>query len=199
MYNRLQTYLEENELIAKEQIGFKKGSRTSDHIFTLKMMIDNNMFKKKIYLYVCFVDFRKAFDLVNRKALLYKLQLFNISGNFYFFLFCLLQIMESMYKEVSFSVKLGNASTPSFTTSVGVKQGCVLSSTLFSMYMYINDMVDIFNGPVCIYDQNVSCLLHMQMTYINSSKKVWKSEFDRLFLPFLSNNRCMLDTIRKII
>ena len=32
---------------------------------------------------------------------------------------------------------------------------------------------------------------------INSSKKVWKSEFDRLFLPSLSNNRCMFDTIRK--
>ena len=154
MYNRLQTYLEENELIAKEQIGFKKGSRTSDHIFTLKTMIDN-MFKKKKYMYVCFVDFRKAFDLVNRKALLYKLKLFNINGNF-------LQIMESMYKEVRFSVKLGNASTPSFTTSVGVKQGCVLSPTLFSMY--INDMVDIFNDtdchPVCINDQNVSCLLY---------------------------------------
>ena len=30
MYNRLRAYLEENELIAlKEQIGFKKGSRTS--------------------------------------------------------------------------------------------------------------------------------------------------------------------------
>ena len=35
--------------------------------------------------------------------------------------------------------------------------------------------------------------------YINSSKKVWKSEFDRLFLPSFSNNRCMFDTIGKTI
>ena len=45
--------------------------------------------------------------------------------------------------------------------------------------------------------------LHIQTIFklhnINSSKKVWKSEFDRLFLPSLSNNRCMLDTNRKII
>ena len=27
---------------------------------------------------------------------------------------------------------------------------------------------------------------------VNSSKKVWKSEFDRSFLPILSNKRCML-------
>ena len=70
--------------------------------------------------------------------------------------------MESMYKEVRFSVKLGNTSTPSFKTSVGVKQGCVLSPTLFSIY--INDMVNIFNDPdchpVCVNDQNVSCLLY---------------------------------------
>ena len=32
------------------------------------------MFKKKQYLYTCFIDFRKAFDVVNRKALLYKLR-----------------------------------------------------------------------------------------------------------------------------
>ena len=34
---------------------------------------------------------------------------------------------------------------------------------------------------------------------LNSSKKVWKSEFDRLFPHSLSNNRCMFDTIRKTI
>ena len=34
-------------------------------------------FKKKKYLYVvCFADFRKAFNMVNQEALLYKLQLF---------------------------------------------------------------------------------------------------------------------------
>ena len=92
-------------------------------------MIDD-MFKKKKYLYVCFVDFRKAFDLVNRKALLYKMQLYSIDSKF-------LNIMESMYKEVRFSVKLGNTSTPSFKTSVGVKQGCVLSPTLFSIYITV--------------------------------------------------------------
>ena len=148
LYNRLQAYLEQNELITREKIGFRQGSQTSDNLFTLKTMIDN-MFKKKKYLYVCFVNFRKAFDLVNRNALLYKLQQYNINGNFF-------NIIKSMYKEVRFSVKIGNTIIPPFMPSVGVKQGCVLSPTLFSMY--INDVVKIFSEdchPVHMNGQTV--------------------------------------------
>jgi hypothetical protein len=51
------------------------------------------------YVFVCFVDLKKVFDTVNRHALLYKLFRYNITGNF-------LNILENMYKNVSFSVKL---------------------------------------------------------------------------------------------
>jgi hypothetical protein len=36
MFNRLDEYLENNNIICPEQKGFRKGMRTSDHIFTLK-------------------------------------------------------------------------------------------------------------------------------------------------------------------
>jgi hypothetical protein len=35
LYNRLDKYLGRNRIICKEEIGFKKGCRTSDHILTL--------------------------------------------------------------------------------------------------------------------------------------------------------------------
>ena len=35
--------------------------------------------------------------------------------------------------------------------------------------------------------------------HINSSKKVWKSEFDYELLSYLNNNRRMLGIIRKIV
>jgi hypothetical protein len=38
--NRLDKFLIENDIICNEQIGFKKGCRTSDHILTLKCLID---------------------------------------------------------------------------------------------------------------------------------------------------------------
>ena len=40
LYNRLDKYLEKNNIICPEQIGFRKGCRTSDHVFTLKTIRD---------------------------------------------------------------------------------------------------------------------------------------------------------------
>jgi hypothetical protein len=41
LFNRLEKDLENNNIICPEQIGFKRGARTSDHMFTLKYQIDN--------------------------------------------------------------------------------------------------------------------------------------------------------------
>jgi hypothetical protein len=57
-----------------EQIGFCKGKRTSDHIFTLKTLIDKYTQQGSKRLYACFVDFRKAFDTVRHEELFYKLR-----------------------------------------------------------------------------------------------------------------------------
>ena len=44
---RLEKYILKNELIRNEQIGFKAGCRTSDHIFKLKTIIDKYLNKSK--------------------------------------------------------------------------------------------------------------------------------------------------------
>ena len=61
--NRLQNFLDENNIIKPEQIGFQKKCRTSDHMFILKCLIDKYK-KGKKELFLCFVDFKKAFDSV---------------------------------------------------------------------------------------------------------------------------------------
>ena len=121
--NRLEKFLNENRIICDEQIGFKKGCRTSDHILSLKTLIDK-AFKKLKYLYCCFIDLRKAFDIVNRTALFAKLSRYNIQGFF-------LQVLENMYKEIYYSVKLPEGLTHKISSTVGLKQGCILSPTLF--------------------------------------------------------------------
>jgi hypothetical protein len=68
---------------------------------------------------------KKAFDTVNRQALLHKLNVCNIIGHF-------LNIIEDMYNDVSFSIRLANGITQPFQTSIGVKQGCILKTTFFS-------------------------------------------------------------------
>ena len=50
LYNRLDKYLEKNNIICPERIGFRKGCRTSDHVFTLKTLIDKFVRKINIFL-----------------------------------------------------------------------------------------------------------------------------------------------------
>ena len=68
MNNRLTSFCVEKGLISYNQIGFRKGFRTSDHVFTLKTLIDKT-FDENQKLYACFVDFKKAYDKVWRKGI----------------------------------------------------------------------------------------------------------------------------------
>lgn len=153
LFNRLDCYIETNNIIGPEQIGFRKQCRTSDHVLTLKTLIDK-AFKSKRYLYSCFVDLSKAFDTINREALFYKLAQYNITGPFY-------NIIKDMYSSLHCSVKMGNFLSDSFATKTGVKQGCILSPSLFSLYL--NDLLTLFDGDcdqVQIGDIVSSCLLY---------------------------------------
>ena len=67
----------------REQLGFQKGAQTNDHILTLKTIIDKYTKKKRVRLYTCFVDLRKAFDTVSRDLLLRKIASLEIHGEFF--------------------------------------------------------------------------------------------------------------------
>ena len=95
---RLVEFIDSKKLIEDEQIGFRKGSRTTDHIFKLKTLLCKYL-QKSGRLYACFVDLKKAFDSVLHPALLYKLQKYGINGNF-------LNVVQSMYSNSSLSVRV---------------------------------------------------------------------------------------------
>lgn len=62
--NRLDKFLVENKIIDDCQIGFTKKTRTCDHMFNLKCIFDKYCKEKNGELYVCFVEFHKAFDTI---------------------------------------------------------------------------------------------------------------------------------------
>ena len=71
MNKRLLNFLTNNDVLHKSQIGFLPGHRTTDHIFTLRTIIDKyvkNIRGGKIY--ACFIDFKKAFDSIWHDGLL---------------------------------------------------------------------------------------------------------------------------------
>ena len=113
---RLESFLEKHKVISPAQIGFTKGKRTSDHMFILKSLIDKHTQKGSKPLYTCFVDFRRAFDTVNHKALFYKLCKIGVGQYFY-------RVIKSMYTNTVLCVKSQNQLTTDFGSYVGVRQG----------------------------------------------------------------------------
>ena len=109
-------YLESNKLLSFNQGGFRSGYRTTDHIFILKTLINKYLNKFKNKLYVCFVDFKSAFDSLDRDALFYKIEKKGIGGNF-------LKLIKDMYSNTLFSCKFGDLYTDPFDATLGVKQG----------------------------------------------------------------------------
>ena len=105
---------------------------TVDSIFTLKKLIDkyvkSNPQKHRNLLFSCFVDFRKAFDCIPRQKLFDILRKEGVQGRF-------LDVLISMYSNDKSAVKIDNKLTEFFTCHDGVKQGCMLSPTLFNFHL----------------------------------------------------------------
>ena len=78
LLSRLTEYINKKELISVNQIGFI--TCTSDHIFLLQTIIEKVVKKNKKRLYAVFIDFKKAYDTVDRKKLFRRLQSIGING-----------------------------------------------------------------------------------------------------------------------
>ena len=124
---RLYSWLEQNSKICVEQAGFRRHYSTTDHIFTLYNMVNNCLYgNKRSKLYVVFVDYKKAFDLINREKLWTALEETGVSTK-------MVQMIKAIYKQVKAKVRFGNKLSDTINCPLGVKQGCLLSPVLFSI------------------------------------------------------------------
>ena len=153
--NRLEKFITSNNLIDDTQIGFKKNCRTTDHMFILRTLIDKYVKKLKSPLYVCFVDFKKAYDSVWRQALMFKLLSQNVSGMFF-------KIVKAMYINNNICVKINTCERTSFLKSnVGVLQGDSLSPLHFNLY--ISDLkyfLGVDDDTPKLVNSRINCLMY---------------------------------------
>ena len=124
---RLTVFAEEEGLIGEEQAGFRSKYSTSDHIFSLHAIIELYKAASK-KLYCAFVDYKKAFDMVDRTALWTKLVGLGIGGR-------VMRVIMNLYQRAKAVVRVGGRLTESFPRNIGVRQGESLSPLLFALFI----------------------------------------------------------------
>ena len=79
----VQHFLTCNDIIVKNQCGFRNDHRTEDILFIINTIHQKYVHKEGKRLYMAFVDFRKYFNTINRELLLYRLITCGITGKIY--------------------------------------------------------------------------------------------------------------------
>lgn len=90
---RLSSWVEENDILVDEQNGFRKGRSTVDQISSLTNII-NTRKKNRLSTYCAFIDFKKAYDYVDRDIRWRKSEGVGVRGEMF-------SSIKSLYKSVS--------------------------------------------------------------------------------------------------
>ena len=115
-----------NRELPDVQAGFRKGRGTRDEIANILWIIEKGKeFQKNIY--VCFIDYAKAFDRVDHNKLWKILKEMGIPDH----LTCLLR---NLYAGQEATVRTGHGTTDWFQIGKGICQGCILPPCLFNFY-----------------------------------------------------------------
>ena len=125
LLNRLSRLAE--DVLPESQCGFRSSRGTVDMVFALRQLQEKSR-EQQQPLYVAFYDLTKAFDSVHRETLWSILVRYGCPHKF-------VRIVRLLHDGMEASVLCDGEATPQFPVQVGVKQGCVIAPTLFTLFM----------------------------------------------------------------
>ena len=112
--------------LADEQGGFRPSRGCPEQIFALTETIRKRK-RANLKTFCCFIDISKAYDRVFRDGLWQCLWDFGVKGKLW-------RVLKEMLQGSESSMVINGARLSQFGIEVGVRQGCVLSPTLFSIF-----------------------------------------------------------------
>ena len=134
LLNRLNNHLEDGHL-PESQCGFRAGRGTADMIFAARQL-QEKCIEQNVPLFSTFIDLTKAFDTVSREGLWQIMSKFGCPETF-------IAIVREFHDGMQVSVQDNGDHSEPFNVTNGVKQGCVLAPTLFSL-MFSAMLIDAF-------------------------------------------------------
>ncbi|KAL7737292.1 hypothetical protein ACLKA6_012913 [Drosophila palustris] len=169
---RLTKWVKMHDILGEHQAGFREGYSTVDSIFALTAIANHHLAQKK-KMYAFFVDFKAAFDTIDRNSLYLKLSNLGVSTK-------MINIVKSLYCQNKTTVWDGKQLSKWFTTNLGVKQGCLLSPLLFSLY--VDDIMSILPGGVKMGTERIKVLMYADdMVLLADSPSGMQSMIDALY------------------
>ena len=140
------------KIVAEEQAGFRAGRSTTKQIFNLRILCKKYL-QHQQDLYHVFIDFKNAFDRAWHAALWASMKKNIISAN-------LIRVIKNLYDKATSAVLFNSSVGDWFRTTVGVRQGCLLSPTLFNIFLerIMTDASEDHEGTVSIGGRTITNL-----------------------------------------
>lgn len=141
------------------------GKGTREQILNVRVLIEKcREFNKPLVL--CFIDYAKAFDCVQWRAMFDVLFEMGVPQHLIF-------LIQNLYLNGSSFVKLEGQKSKSFHTERGVRQGCILSPKLFNLYgeHIMRKALDGWDGGVAVGGRRVNNLRYADDTTVVASSE----------------------------
>lgn len=156
---RTRKFLEKHSILMPTQYGFRPMHSTSHAMLDVLTASFDNINHKK-YTALLFLDLKKAFDTVNHKILISKLQHYGIRG-------AAKELFTSFLTNRLQYVSINNVQSRKISTNCGVPQGSVLGPLLFTLY--INDIYKCAScDPKLFADDTCFILQHDSLDNLNA-------------------------------
>ena len=162
--HRLKKFCNKYNVITENQFGFREGYSTS---LAVASVYENMLCNLEKGLTACnvFIDLRKAFDSIDHKILLSKLEYYGIRGK-------VLQLPQSYLSNRLQFVEVNGHTSRNQTVQFGVPQGSVLGPFLF--LLYINDFQNASEFKIAQFADDTLSYLSIK-NFLGFEKRVNKS------------------------